>query len=965
MDADPKHPELESLLANGTWVRDLVRKLLYDKSLTDDVVQEVWIAALRKPPRAAGALRTWLFRVAQALAFQTNRAEKRRQRREQATLPKSAPPSVEEVAQAFELRRVLEDAVLRLDEPYRSVVYLRYFENIAPAEIAARLGMNESTLRTQLSRAIDRLRQQLDRRYQGRKEWRILFLPLLFSSAVRAELFDANLPNEANPGSSTPPQPSRRGTWIATGTAVVVLVCTIVSLQRSGKAFSPERGSRTETTPLQAAAVTARAKSNPSTDAPIARAQQLASQPGPEAAKSSILVLDARNREPVANARVFVSFRTEERSQPLGLTDKDGALKVAEVLLRREAFQILAEGYIEHRESARLRELPDRVLSVELEPELESTVKVFLPDGAPAIGARVTIGARPRGLDAPAPVVRVTDVVGEAGFVYSFLDTVVTVDREGHATASLPAATPVTTIRLARGIESIARILDAEGAPLSGAVVDVVSSASRKVATSHAADAEGNARLGLFAEPEQITLTVRAAGEPVMSVSGKPSREPWTVRLPASSWARDRVTGPDGEPVTDAVVFVMTPKCAASREDGQVSGLRTPALPGKGRARLQLAPLARAATTQDGSFAVGPISKDADQIYLVVYHPRLRDNLERITAQDAAHFREVRLEEGASLSGRVITPSGRPLVGVLLHLGEIWSNDMESMVGRTRTGPDGSFQLEGLPESVIESLPGDRDPTGGAARRTALFITAFAPDWLIERRPGLDGDPPDEKSLLVEPGESGLEIVASNTSSCVAIDLRMRDELGRAVRGWAPALLRDTSGGVRNGSIGGRGESNRFFADSTLEIGDGRGCEIFLMPPAFAWRRVAVPQVSEGTTVEVQLAPSLEGSGSTRLLLPDGTPLEHRPLFLDAFPGARSRPGEVIALGTTDGEGTIDLGFLERGHHELWISRYSAANGGAARGDLVKREDTNAWLDLGMHELGRGVAAELRLITVP
>ena len=59
------------------------------------------------------------------------------------------------------------DAVEALAEPYRAVVLLRYFEGLRPDAIAVRLGAPEATVRTQLRRAIEKLRERLDREHGG------------------------------------------------------------------------------------------------------------------------------------------------------------------------------------------------------------------------------------------------------------------------------------------------------------------------------------------------------------------------------------------------------------------------------------------------------------------------------------------------------------------------------------------------------------------------------------------------------------------------------------------------------------------------------------------------------------------------------------------------------------------------------------------------------------------------------
>ena len=49
-----------------------------------------------------------------------------------------------------------------LDEPYRSTVLLRYFEELSNAEAARLLEMNESTASTRFVRALKRIKGILD-----------------------------------------------------------------------------------------------------------------------------------------------------------------------------------------------------------------------------------------------------------------------------------------------------------------------------------------------------------------------------------------------------------------------------------------------------------------------------------------------------------------------------------------------------------------------------------------------------------------------------------------------------------------------------------------------------------------------------------------------------------------------------------------------------------------------------------
>src|SRR6185503_5300852 len=72
------------------------------------------------------------------------------------------------------VQRELVSAVLELDEPYRSIVLLRYFEELPPREIAARTGIPLATVQSRLQRALARLRERLDGEHQA---WAALLLP--------------------------------------------------------------------------------------------------------------------------------------------------------------------------------------------------------------------------------------------------------------------------------------------------------------------------------------------------------------------------------------------------------------------------------------------------------------------------------------------------------------------------------------------------------------------------------------------------------------------------------------------------------------------------------------------------------------------------------------------------------------------------------------------------------------------
>lgn len=162
----------EALLQHRGFVRALARSLTHDEHAAEDLVQETWLEALRRPPRSAEALRGWLARVTTSRARNAARAEGRRAVRERSAARTELDESEEHTRERVMLQHRVVEAVLGLQEPYRTVVLLRYDQDLEPSEIAAKRGVPPGTIRSQLSRAHGMLRQKLDHEFDGsRAAW--------------------------------------------------------------------------------------------------------------------------------------------------------------------------------------------------------------------------------------------------------------------------------------------------------------------------------------------------------------------------------------------------------------------------------------------------------------------------------------------------------------------------------------------------------------------------------------------------------------------------------------------------------------------------------------------------------------------------------------------------------------------------------------------------------------------------
>ncbi len=186
---------IDTLLTHRAWVQRLARSLVHDQASADDLEQKAWLAALRRPPTHQPTARAWLGRVVRNLARDANRSGARRTRHESLAARATEVRTTPEIVAEAESHRLVVLAVHGLDEPYRTAVLLRWFENLPPREIASRTGVPAETVRTRLRRAHGRLRQRLQSDGPRSRDWVAALAPLM------------------GPGSESAP------TWITTVTA--------------------------------------------------------------------------------------------------------------------------------------------------------------------------------------------------------------------------------------------------------------------------------------------------------------------------------------------------------------------------------------------------------------------------------------------------------------------------------------------------------------------------------------------------------------------------------------------------------------------------------------------------------------------------------------------------------------------------------------------------------------------------
>jgi RNA polymerase sigma factor (sigma-70 family) len=179
--------KISVLLQETGWIRALARSLAGDVHLADDLVQDAWVTALGRPPAVDRPVRGWLATVLRHRLGEVRRERVRREGREQAAAREEALPSAHDVVERASVQRRLVEAVLELEEPYRTTLLLRFFEELPQREIARRMQTSTATVNSRLTRALEKLRVRLSRE-GGRTTWLQVLVPLLREPSLAQRL---------------------------------------------------------------------------------------------------------------------------------------------------------------------------------------------------------------------------------------------------------------------------------------------------------------------------------------------------------------------------------------------------------------------------------------------------------------------------------------------------------------------------------------------------------------------------------------------------------------------------------------------------------------------------------------------------------------------------------------------------------------------------------------------------------
>lgn len=655
------HPAEQELLQQVRWIQGLAFAILRDYQLAQDVSQEVLLRAVSGEARHGRVLRAWLAAVTRNLSVSVLRERDRRESREQRAARPDEAAAVRNPMEILEAHESLTKAIHALPADAREIVLLRFFENLDFPAIAQRLGIREDAARVRLHRALGALRGALTRSDGDWRSWCALALPAGASHLVPASSRIAEL-------------------LLMKATKPVVLVLT-AGLLLLALIFGPDwsRTSQAQLDPaeLAAAGLPAPAMADGATAAGDPALERSAAV---TAGAAGSWVLRGRVEIPGGGdagglrVRAFLhdgyDLECPVLEETVLISEADGALSwprdppadAVYVLLEPEAKGV---GYGDARLILKGTDPPQDLEVVVFRWTTPVSGVVRNEAGEPIAGARVRGGREEATTDAEGRY----QLMGRAGSSEQYLYA----EAEGYAQTRMivsmaDGVAGSADFTLQREFRIRGRVLDENGAPVEGVVVDTFGPHRNSVQT----DAEGAfelCHLELRESAHQLYARKKGYVEAVADVkAANRTSATQDLELRRGTRLEGRVLGADGSALDGASLFIGFSPNAYNRLD--------------------------AVAHEDGAFSFPNVPSGRQTLW--ARHPGYAP-AHRVLAIDPtqAHLTgiDLVLTEGHFVAGRVLDPAGNPLEGVWISPRQGW----DSLNVNLQTDAEGRFRIEGLP----------------------------------------------------------------------------------------------------------------------------------------------------------------------------------------------------------------------------------------------------------------------------
>jgi RNA polymerase sigma-70 factor (ECF subfamily) len=136
---------------------------LFERQAAEDVTSEVFLKVVENIESFKGdkqQFRNWLYRIATNAVNNYLRKTARRNRLLKVACEQANSP-VADCGESADKLALLKEAVFVLKPRYQTIITLRFFENLKLTEIAEVFGSSPGTVRSQLARALAKLRKKL------------------------------------------------------------------------------------------------------------------------------------------------------------------------------------------------------------------------------------------------------------------------------------------------------------------------------------------------------------------------------------------------------------------------------------------------------------------------------------------------------------------------------------------------------------------------------------------------------------------------------------------------------------------------------------------------------------------------------------------------------------------------------------------------------------------------------------